>query len=63
MGTKPFLTANMGQIYCIYITDKCNSCKINAVCNQHMMHEPNKAFQIMGGMCPGGMSGGYVSRG
>ena len=40
MGTKPFLTANMGQLYCIYITDKCNSFKINvffysSVGNQH----------------------------
>ena len=28
-GLKPFLTTNMGQLYCIYITDKCNSCKID----------------------------------
>ena len=68
----------MVQLYCIYITDKCNSCIINvfksAVCNQHMMHEQNKAFQIMGGICPGGICpggkcpggkcpGGYMSGG
>ena len=36
----------------------------SAVCNQHMMHEPNKPFQIMGGICPGGICPGvYVLAG
>ena len=36
-----------------FLQNKC------AACNQHMIHEPNKAFQIMGGICPGG-GGVYV---
>ena len=26
----------------------------SAICNQHMMHEPNRAFYSLGGICPGG---------
>ena len=45
---------------------------LSEVCNQHMMHDPNVAFQIMGGgggICPGGIfpgsmcPRGYMSRG
>ena len=35
----------------------------SAVCNQHMMHEPNKAFQIMWGLCPGGICPGGMCPG
>ena len=48
----------MGQLYCIYITDKCNSCMFFKV--QYVINT-NKAFQIMGGICPGvGVRGVYV---
>ena len=57
MVTKPFLTANMGQLYCIYITHKCNSCKINFFKVQYVINT-NKAFQIMGGICPWGICPG-----
>ena len=39
VGTKPFLTAIMGQVYCIYITDKCNSCKINVFEMQYVINK------------------------
>ena len=34
------------------------------ITTEHMMHEPSKAFQIMGGIRPGGMCPrGYMSGG
>ena len=64
----------MGQLYCIYITDKCNSCKINVFFKVQQVIKTKKAFQIMGvicpwGICPGGICPGgicprrYLSRG
>ena len=51
------LTRSTSQINAVYFFQ-------SAVCNQHMMHEPNKPFQIMRGICPGGICPGvYVLAG
>ena len=61
----------MGRLYCIYITDKCNSYQINVmfflkvqyVINTLCMSQIKLGGICPGGMCPGGMCPGGMCPG
>ena len=70
MGTRSFLTPNIGQFYCIYITDKCMS-KIRhfKLWGLYVLGVYVWEVCVLGGICPGAMfvegkcPGGYMSEG